>query len=36
VETRDNMMVTKVRVMILDAEGKALEQGQAVQTEAGW
>jgi hypothetical protein len=32
-EASDNMMVAKVLVTILDAEGKALEQGQAMQAE---
>ena len=31
VEASDNVMVAKVRVTILDAEGRVLEQGQAVQ-----
>ena len=33
VDASDNVMVAKVRVTILDAEGKVLEQGQAVQAE---
>jgi hypothetical protein len=36
VDASDNVMVAKVQVTILDAEGKALEQGQAVQVEASW
>jgi hypothetical protein len=37
VQASDNVMVAKVRVTILDAGGKALEQGQAVQAEnSGW
>ena len=36
VQASDNVMVAKVRVTILDAEGKALEQGQAVQAEGNW
>jgi hypothetical protein len=37
VEASDNVMVTKVWVTILDAEGKVLEQGEAVQAEgSGW
>ena len=36
VEASDNVMVTKVRVTILDAEGRVLEQGQAVQAEGNW
>jgi len=31
VEASDNVMVAKVRVTILDADGKTLEQGDAVQ-----
>ena len=33
VDASDNVMVAKVQVTILDAEGKVLEQGQAVQAE---
>ena len=33
VEASDNVMVAKVRVTILDAEGKIFEQGEAVQAE---
>jgi hypothetical protein len=33
VEASDNVMVTKVQVTILDAEGKVLEEGQTVQAE---
>jgi len=36
VEVSDNVMVAKVRITILDAEGKVLEQGQAVQAEGNW
>ena len=36
VDASDNVMVAKVRVTILDAEGKVLEQGRAVQAEANW
>ena len=36
VDASDNVMVAKVQVTILDAEGKVLEQGQAVQVEANW
>jgi hypothetical protein len=40
VQASDNVMVAKVRVMILDAEGKALEQGEAGQADpssgSGW
>ena len=36
VEASDNVMVVKVRVTILDAQEKALEQGQAVQAEGNW
>jgi hypothetical protein len=34
VEASDNVMVVKVQVTILDAKGKVLEQGQAVQAKA--
>ena len=33
VEASDNVLVAKVRVTILDAEGKILEQGEAVQAD---
>jgi hypothetical protein len=33
VEASDNVIVAKVRVTILDAGGKVLEQGQAVQAD---
>jgi hypothetical protein len=36
VEASDNVMVAKVQVTILDAEGKVLEQGEAVQAEDDW
>ena len=36
VEASDNVMVAKVRVTILDAEGKVLEQGEAVQADDDW
>jgi hypothetical protein len=36
VEASDNVIVAKVRVTILDAGGKVLEQGQAVQADDDW
>jgi hypothetical protein len=36
VEASDNVMVVKVQVTILAAEGKVLEQGRAVQVEGNW
>jgi hypothetical protein len=36
VEASNNVVGAKVRVTILDAEGKVLEQGQAVKAKAKW
>ena len=41
VEASDNVMVTKVQVTVLDAEGKVLEKGEAIRKEGsslseGW
>ena len=36
VEASDNVMVTKVVVTILDVEGKAVEQGEAVKVDERW
>jgi len=36
VQASDNVLVTKVRVKIMDEEGKVLEQGEAVQANAEW
>jgi hypothetical protein len=38
VEASDNVLVTRVRITVLDEEGKMLEQGEAVQhgSKTGW
>ncbi len=36
VEATDNILVAKVRVTIMDEEGKVLEKGEAVRTEGDW
>lgn len=36
VQASDNVMVAKVRVTILDPEGKTLEQGETVQVDDNW
>ena len=36
VEASDNVMMTKVQIEIVDAEGKVLEQGEARQADLGW
>jgi hypothetical protein len=36
VQASDNVLVTRVQVSILDAEGKVVEKGNAVKTEDGW
>jgi hypothetical protein len=36
VQANDNVMVTRVRVSILNAEGKVVEKGEAVRVEDGW
>ena len=36
VEASDNLMVTKVRVTVLDQDGGVLEEGEAVRSEGDW
>ena len=38
IDATDNVLVTRVRVTVLDKQGKTLEQGEAVQqgSKAGW
>jgi hypothetical protein len=36
VEATDNVMVTKVRVAVMDADGNVLEKGEAVRSEGDW
>jgi hypothetical protein len=36
VEARDDVLVTKVQVTVLDAESRVLETGEAVRGEGDW
>jgi len=36
VEASDNVMVTKVRVIVLDADGTELERGEAIRAQENW
>ena len=36
VEARDDVLVTRVQIKILDDEGRALEAGEAVRKEGDW
>jgi hypothetical protein len=36
VEATDNILVARVRVTVMDEEGKVLEKGEAVRTEGDW